>query len=72
MWILFCRLLELGFEKAVSDVIALVNNKCSHKSRQNMLVSATLSSGITIYIQFHFSNLIASTVLNLKFLMIST
>ncbi|EFA79634.1 putative RNA helicase [Heterostelium album PN500] len=39
------RLLDLGFEKAINDIIQLLDEKGS-VNRQNILVSATLSDGI--------------------------
>jgi len=40
-----CRLLDMGFEKDISRVVLLLNER-SHCQRQTILLSATLSTGL--------------------------
>ncbi|RMX63842.1 hypothetical protein DD238_006765 [Peronospora effusa] len=40
------RLLDMGFEKQLTQILTLLDSKKTHVKRQNILVSATLNSGV--------------------------
>ena len=42
--LVFCRLLDMGFEKSVKEVVDIIDEHIG-KSRQVVLLSATLSAG---------------------------
>lgn len=50
MWtvsdVVFCRLLEMGFQKDVSEIVSILTERGSSKGRNSILLSATLSKGL--------------------------
>ncbi|KAG7392239.1 ATPdependent RNA helicase [Phytophthora pseudosyringae] len=50
------RLLDMGFEKQITQILTILDGKKTHEKRQNILVSATVNSGVQQLAKMSLSN----------------